>query len=93
MSILERIIEDHPENAFVKADGFDAAIIGVTRGDFGPMRLAYSVDKCIEILMTRDNMTIEEATEFFDFNVAGAFVGNEGPLFMEDYRYGEEELR
>ena len=49
--MLEDIIENYYEEEFLKADGFDEAVIGVEQHD---MRLIYSVKKCIEILKSSD---------------------------------------
>jgi len=73
------IIEQFPEETFLKADGFDEAIIGV---DGTLMRLVYSVKKCIEILM-RD-MPEEEAMEYFSFNVSGSYMGEKTPVWCYD---------
>lgn len=58
------------------ADGFDDAIIGVTE-DF---RAVYSRQKCIEVL-ERD-MPYEDAVDYFEFNVEGAYMGERTPLFI-----------
>lgn len=78
---LEQIISIFPEEEFLKADGFDEAIVGVCPNTF---RLAYSITKCIDIL-ERD-MSTEEAYEHFDFNVLNAYVG-EKPLFGYAYNF------
>ena len=44
--MIEKIIEEYSEDSFLKADGFDDAIIGI---DWNNMRLIYSVKKCIDI--------------------------------------------
>jgi len=72
----------------IKIDGFDAAIVGVASRIGSADFLVYSREKCIEILMSDDEMNYDEAAEFFDFNVAGAYVGEATPAFMEEY---EEE--
>jgi hypothetical protein len=77
--MLEEIINNYSEEEFLKADGFDEAIIGVDEMD---MRLIYSVSKCIEILM-RD-MSEEDALEYFSFNVSGAYVGDKTPIWCQD---------
>ena len=79
MSILDNILDNYPDDDFLKADGFDDAIIGV---DSHSMRLIYSVSKCIEILM--ENMDEDEATEYFYYNVSGAYVGEKTPIWCED---------
>jgi hypothetical protein len=35
----------------------------------------------LEILVYSDGMTYDEAVEFFEFNVLGAWVGDETPAF------------
>ena len=77
--MINNIIENYQDETFLKADGFDEAIIGV---DENEMRLIYSVKKCIEILM-RD-MSEEDATEYFNFNVSGAYVGDKTPIWCSD---------
>lgn len=63
------------------ADGFDDAVIGMAR-QFNKDLVVYDEDKCIKILMERDGMTDEEAIEFFEFNVVGAYVGEHTPVFV-----------
>lgn len=77
--MIDRIIEWFSEDEFLKADGFDDAIIGI---DDSTMRLIYSVSKCIEILSTQ--MSEEEAVEYFDFNVKGAYMGEKTPIWCVD---------
>ena len=48
----------------------------------------YSHSRCIEILM-REGMTEEEALEYFDYNVQGAWVGEGTPIFVYDERWSE----
>ncbi len=63
------------------ADGFDEAIVGIGR-QFNKNLVIYDEDKCIQILMERDGMTDEEAIEFFEFNVVGAYVGEYTPIYV-----------
>jgi hypothetical protein len=72
------------------ADGYDEAVLGIARRCSQPDLIAYDVEKIIEILMTRDDMTYEDAVEFFDFNIAGAWVGEETPIFI--YKMTIEEV-
>lgn len=77
--MIEQIIEAYPDETFLKADGFDDAILGV---DESSMRLIYSVSSCIEIL--KKDMAPGDATEYFDFNVRGAYVGEKTPIWCDD---------
>lgn len=78
--MINKIIETYDDVSFLKADGFDDAIIGVDEKD---MRLIYSVSKCIDILK-KDGMNYEEAIEFFDFNISGSYVGEKIPIWCYD---------
>ena len=42
----------------------------------------YDINKCIEVLVDRDGMSHEEADEFLSFNTLGAFVGENGPIYI-----------
>ena len=64
------------------ADGLDDAIIGIGRRCSKPDITIYDTKKVLEILTTRDGMTYEEADEFFEFNIVGAWVGEGTPIFM-----------
>ena len=63
----------------LKVDGFDKAIIGE---EYFSGRLVYSVERMMKVLMNRDGMTEEEATEYFNFNIECAFVGEYTPIYM-----------
>lgn len=80
--MLEEILEYYPDDTFLKADGFDDAVIGVEIRD--PMRLIYSVKKVIEILITDDEMSLEDALEHFEYNIRGSYVGEQTPIWCDD---------
>ncbi len=82
MNMLEEILDNHPDETFLKADGFDDAIIGL---DEKSGRLIYSTTKCLEILVKDEEMTIEEAIEHFYYNVSGAYMGEQTPIFCTEY--------
>jgi hypothetical protein len=80
MTTLDKIIENFSEESFLKADGFDSAVIGYDVN----FRLIYSVKKCIDILVS-EGMSEEDAFEHFDYNVAGSYVGEKTPIWCNDY--------
>ena len=61
------------------ADGFDDAIMGYNASDFC---VVYDYNKCLEVLVKRDKMSMREAHEYMEFNVVGAFVGDFTPHFV-----------
>jgi hypothetical protein len=88
MNKLESIVEQYYDEELLKADGFDEAILGVVEDFNMPPRIAYSVKKCIQILMEGndyfDAMSWTDAMEYFSFNVSGAYVGEKTPLWVQD---------
>lgn len=81
MTVLERILQDHPEAEFLKADGFDAAIIGI---DQDGERLIYDSNSVVQVLIN-EGMDEEDAWDYFYYNIAGAYVGENTPLFIQLY--------
>jgi hypothetical protein len=66
----------------LKWDGFDSAIIGVGERNNTDSMIVYDYDKMINVLVTRDRMTHEEAEEYLDFNVIGAWIGDTTPIIV-----------
>jgi hypothetical protein len=61
---------------------FDEAIVGIAdRIGMSPV-VVYDTTKLIDILCERDGMDREEATEFYEFNILGAYVGERTPMFI-----------
>ena len=63
----------------LRADGFNQAIIG---NEYHTNRVVYSIERMLQILIDRDGMSMEEAIEFFDFNIGGAYVGEMTPMYV-----------
>jgi len=72
-----KISEEYPE--LLKADGFDEAVVGVVER-IGIQAICYDQDKVLEILMRE--MSEEEAIEYFEYNIAGAWVGESTPFYL-----------
>jgi hypothetical protein len=77
--LKNKLVALDPELLF--ADGYDDCIIGLTfRND--TLVVLYGTLKIISKL-TKD-MSEEEAWDFFEFNISGAYVGERTPVFYED---------
>ena len=64
-------------------DGYDDCIIGVgTRCGMTDVFI-YDKHKMITKLVRRDDMTYDEALEFINFNIAGAFMGEDTPILVD----------
>jgi hypothetical protein len=77
---LQEILDEIPDVDFLKADGFDDAVVG-----YEPitMRLVYDREKMIQILVKEEDMKDMEAYEYLEFNTWYAFVGEKTPLFIQ----------
>lgn len=80
--------------AALKIDGLDEAIIGISdvwdSSGKKEERFIYSGEKIVDILYERDGMKYEEAMEYIEFNIEGAYVGPNTPVVVWPI-YGEEE--
>ena len=78
--LLEALGEINPEALL--ADGLEAALIGYTVNHHHAHVAVYDINKCIEVLVDRDGMSHEEADEYLSFNTLGAYVGENGPIYI-----------
>jgi hypothetical protein len=63
------------------ADGFEKAFIGVAQ-QFNKHVACYDYEKCVRLLMKENGISEKEAVEYMDFNVTGAYVGEQTPVFL-----------
>ena len=64
---------------------YDPCIIGVfLDNEVDCYRLIYSESRVCEMLVTVQEMTMLDAAEFYEFNVAGAYLGPGTPVFAEE---------
>jgi hypothetical protein len=84
MTNAEEIIEKLKEvnESALLADGLEGALFGICNR-FGQNPLAaYDMEKIFKIYMD-EGMTYDEAVEYFEFNVIGAWVGEDTPVFID----------
>lgn len=74
-----------------EADNFESCFLGVIERAGQPLVLVYDRERAVRLLMSRDGMTREEAEEYMNFNVTGAWIGFGTPAFLE--RCSMEEAR
>ena len=79
----EECVELSTEDDLLFLDGpeFDVAIIGVLER-FGAVSAAcYDYEKVMQVLMDR-GMNAEDAREWYEFNILGAWMGDTTPVFV-----------
>lgn len=77
--MLQQILQQFPEEEFLLVSGFDDAVMGI---EIPSMRLIYSVTRIIGKLS--EEMTLNDACEHFDYNIAGGYIGDNTPIWCYD---------
>ena len=76
---LEELAEINPEA--LQADGWDEAFIGYVERAGQPPTASYDKAKIIE-LSIQDGMSRDDAIEYFEYNINGAYVGDFTPFYL-----------
>ena len=79
-AVRELLSEENPDALF--ADGLDEALVGVARRCGQPTLAVYDYEKCVEVFMSREGMSHEDAIEWMEFNVVGAWLGEGTPIWL-----------
>jgi hypothetical protein len=79
---------------YLKINGHDNAILGpafIWRDQTHVSVLVYNAETIRDNLVREDGMSLEEAREFIEFNIEGAYVGPHTPVLVwpEDMWDGE----
>ena len=80
MEQIQKYLESIDASA-IKLDGFDDAVIGLAQS-FSGFVIVYDQQKILDIL--QKDMTEEEAWEYYYYNIKGAYLDNDQPIFMID---------
>tara|TARA_B100000902_G_C26928342_1_gene725111 strand:+ start:250 stop:552 length:303 start_codon:yes stop_codon:yes gene_type:complete len=74
--MVDKIAEMNPEAILLEPQSFyNKTIMGYS----GDGQVVYSVGQILEGHVNEDDMTYEEAIEFFEFNTIGTFMGMDNP--------------
>jgi hypothetical protein len=84
MEITRDIIDEIAEGAIL-LDGFEHCIVGITEEFGGNIRILYSTKKIIDSLVQDSEMTLDEAWDYYNYNVIGGYFGEQNPIFLIDY--------
>ena len=80
--IKEKLSVCNPDALFL--DGFEDALVGIGRRTGGMLDVAvYDYNKCVKVMVERDGSSHDDAVEYMEYNVAGAYVGDHGPILVE----------
>jgi hypothetical protein len=81
LNIREELAEIWDQDLlFMSEPEYDDAIIGVMERAGGSPVIAYDTQKILDIL--ERSMPMEEAQEFFEYNILGAYMGDKTPVYI-----------
>jgi hypothetical protein len=72
---------DETFEVIVYPTGFEDCIVGVGERFGGPPVAVLDLEKMLTRL-EKDGMTRDEALEYFEFNILGAHIGEENPVYL-----------
>ena len=79
--VVERGLQElNPEALFM--DGLDDAILGIGNQYSKPPVVVYDESRILNVLMDEQGMSHDEAWEWYSFNIAGAWIGENTPIIM-----------
>ena len=80
------------ELLFLDPEKMDSCILGVATRCGLPPTVVYDKEK-IALQFIEDGMTYEEAVEYIEYNIEGAYVGENTPLILEAWAEFKHESR
>ena len=84
-SMRDEVLNQYPDHDFLFLDGFDEAIVGVSEVDEF-YRVVYSSPRIVSLIIRASNgeISLEDAIEFFNFNIKYAHFGEKTPIYLEE---------
>ena len=79
---MEIDLNEQAEGA-VMLEGHEDAIVGIVEEFGNGPRILYSKSKIIQKLCTMDGMTVDDAHEYYEFNILGLHAGEQNVVFLE----------
>ena len=77
---MERSMLDEFAEGAIILDDFDDCIIGISEQFGEGNRIVYSKEMIIKKLC--EEMSEEEALEYYDYNILGGYFGEQNPIFL-----------
>ena len=79
-NLIQELLEAY-EIDFKIMDGYDDCILGVAERFGSDPHIVYDKVKVLNKLVSQ-GMSLEEAHEYYEFNMVGAYVGENTPSFV-----------
>ena len=73
-------IAEAEECPMLTFDGFDEAIIGYGGQSGQDPCFIYDYDKILDILITKDSMSLDDAVDYLEYNLIKSYLGEGTPI-------------
>ena len=71
------------ELLFLSEAYYDKCIVGIIESFGKPPVVCYDKQLLLDTMVEHGMKSLEEALEYFDFNVLGSYMGESAPVFLE----------
>tara|TARA_S200002703_G_scaffold89795_1_gene77459 strand:+ start:434 stop:703 length:270 start_codon:yes stop_codon:yes gene_type:complete len=83
LRIIKQLVKENPEALLMEPrEDFDQAVVSITTNQEGQVVAVYDEVKIIDVLVDQ-GMTEDEAWEYFYFNIEGAYMGKNTPVYKK----------
>lgn len=79
MMTIDEYCAEHELSVYRLDGGFDHCVVGI---DHGHNRLIYDAEQVVAVLRERDGLDEDAAWEYFEYNIASAYIGASTPVYI-----------
>ena len=88
---LRELLEEENPDALL-AEGFEDAMVGLARRCSQPTLAVYDHALGVQVLIRDRSMSYQEAVEWMEFNVVGAWMGEHTPVWLMHAEHTPEQM-
>jgi len=81
--LVEEALAEIEVEECILLDGLDSAIVGIGSQYGKPTLVVYDEELVIKTLVDDQDMTLDEAWEYYEFNIKHAYYGEGTPIMMQ----------
>jgi len=90
--IIEEALAELEVEEALTMDGLDSAIVGIGCQYGKPTLVVYDEEQIIKSLVDEHDMKLDEAWEYYEFNIKQAYYGEGTPIIMQSMDTMEEHF-
>ena len=90
--LVEEALAEIEVEECIRRDGFDSARVGIGSQYGKPTLVVYDEELVIKTLVDDQDMKLDEAWEYYEFNIKHAYYGEGTPIIMQTTDTMEEHF-